>query len=166
VPQEKIPPKERIASSFKQLAAVSNELNQSADQLAKAVASLEFRLQRIGVGVPAWHCIAGHDEGEDYWTRDVGYTQIGNEWKIAIRKTSGHHQAESHSEQVWAFGNAPKWMAVEAVSKLPDLFDELVSRTIDTTKKLKARTNDAIELGSAIDQLFAKPVTTEVGEKE
>jgi len=166
VAKEKVPPTDRIASSFQQLALHSSELNQSAQQLSTAVSSFETLLRRIGVSVPAWHCIAGQEEGPSYWTRDIGYSQFGDDWKVALRRTSGQYDdPESHFEKIWLFALAPKWMAVEAAGKLPDLVDELIKRTIETNAKMKARTTETIELESAIAQLYDKPVAATKSEK-
>ena len=51
---------------------------------------------------------------------------------------------------VWAFSKAPRWLIVESVAKLPDLFDTIIERVKETTAKLKARTEQAREMVTAI----------------
>ncbi|MBL8295232.1 MAG: hypothetical protein JNN08_25530 [Bryobacterales bacterium] len=153
--ENKTSPSERISSAFKQLAHASSNLDFAAKELTKTISHLEAAARRIGVQVSAWHRIAGHDEGHgSYWSRDVGWAKVGNSWCIAIRKTWGHHEAEDHDEEIWAFADAPRWMAVESAGKLPDLFETLVNRTVETTEKLKARKAEADELSVAIEAVL------------
>ena len=49
-------------------------------------------------------------------------------------------------------------MAVESAGKLPDLFETLVKRTIETTEKLKARKKEADELAAALDGIVQETV--------
>jgi hypothetical protein len=166
MPEEKILPKDRIASSFKTLATVSLEINEAAKGLGKSVGSLEGALKTLDLGVPAWHRIAGYEDHDGlYWTRDIGYTMVGQSWRIALRKTSGHHGADVHDEEVWPFNDAPRWMCVESVGKLPDLFDELIKRTVETTAKIKARTVEAEELAAAVREMYAELAVAKKGRK-
>lgn len=157
--EEKILSSERIAASFKELALVSPLVEAAAADLAESISKLESYLRRIHIQVSAWHKIAGHDdEWGYYWTRDIGWTRIKNTWRIAIRKTEGSHQQDEHEEEIWPFSDAPKWMCVEAVGQLPDLFEALIKRTKETTEKLKARKKDADDLAAAIGAIL--PETT------
>ena len=157
--EKKVPPTERIAASFRELALVSPEVDSAAADLAKSISTLESYLRRIGIQVSAWHQIAGdEDESGSYWTRDIGWSRVNDMWSIAIRKTNGHHGYNHHDEEIWGFGDAPRWMCIEAVSKLPDLFETLIKRTTETTEKLKARKKDADELAAAIEAVLPETV--------
>ncbi len=151
--QEKtIPAKERIASSFKQLAAVSTDLNSAADELSKTITSLDEALGALNLGVSAWHQVAGNEDPQNgsYWSRDIGYARVRNTWGIAIRRTWGNHLYGDYDEEEWLFADAPRWMCIESVGKLPDLFEDLIKRTEETTGKIRAKTNEAKELAGAI----------------
>jgi hypothetical protein len=159
VPEAKIPPTERITTSFKQLAIASSDLDLAAKELGKTISSLEAAVRRVGLELSAWHLVAGHDDPHGaYWTRDIGWTQLNGLWSIALRQTSGHNIAEQHDETIWPFEKAPRWMCVEASGKLPDLFETLVKRTRETTEKLKNRKKEADELAAAIDQILPETV--------
>jgi hypothetical protein len=159
---KKIPPTERIVASFKELALVSPEIESASADLAKSISNLESYLRRIGIQVSAWHQIAGDNDPEDssYWSRDIGWSNVRDAWSIALRKTDGNHNHDYHNEAVWRFADAPKWMAIEAVSKLPDLFETLIKRSRETIEKLNARKKDADELAAAIEAVL--PETTEL----
>ena len=146
------PAKDRIASSFKQLAAVSTDLNSAADQLNKTISSLDEALRALNLGVSAWHQVAGNEDPQDgsYWSRNIGYARVRNKWGIAIRKTWGNYNYDDYNEEEWLFADAPRWMCIESVGKLPDLFEDLIKRTEETTGKIKAKTHEAKELAAAI----------------
>jgi hypothetical protein len=153
---EKLPPSERITASFRELALVSPEVDSAAEDLANSISTLESYLRRIGIKVSAWHRIAGEDADQEgyYWSRDIGWSSVRDTWRIAIRKTNGNEHYDEHNEEIWGFADAPRWMAVEAVSKLPDLFETLIQRTKEMTKKLKARAKETNELAAAIAAVF------------
>jgi hypothetical protein len=160
MPEEKVLPKDRIASSFKQLAAVSTDLSAAAKELGKSIDILELALKNLNLGVSAWYEIAGNeDEDGSYWSRDIGYTKIRYEWRIALRQVNGHRQVDdSHNEEIWAFSDAPRWMCVEAAAKLPDLFDTLIQRAVETTKKVSARIPETEELASTVQNIQAEMI--------
>jgi hypothetical protein len=93
----KIPPRERIASAFKKLAASSVDLNVAADELCLAIARLESAIAKLNLGVPAWYTIASDaDDKGGYWSHDIGYTRLGKQWGIHEKsrrgRGSGAHQ--------------------------------------------------------------------------
>jgi hypothetical protein len=147
------PAKERITSSFKQLALVSDDLNSAADEFNKTISGLDAALKGLRLGVSAWHRVAGNeDEYGTYWSRDIGYTNVDNKWGIGIRRTFGDSNRDEHNEEVWLFADAPRWMGIESIGRLPDLFDDLIKRTEETTAKIKAKTSEAKELAAAIQE--------------
>lgn len=151
LPKSVPPSKERIAAAFKQLSVVSTELNAAADELSSNISTLDKALRKLNLGVSAWHEIASNEDDEGtYWSRDIGYTQVENKWGIALRKTRGNHNFDHYEEEVWPFADAPRWMCIESIGKLPDLFDDLIKRTKDTTDKIKKKTAEAKELAGAI----------------
>lgn len=150
-----IPPTERIAESYQQLSVASAELNAAADELAEMVASLESALLPLNLGVSAWHQLAGNENYDDgsYWGRSIGYAKIQNRWSIAIRRTWGNNKFDDHGDETWRFADAPRWMCIESAGKLPNLFDDLIKRTRESTQKLKSRTEATAGLVAAVAAL-------------
>jgi hypothetical protein len=72
---------------------------------------------------------------------------------------------DQHSEQVWPFNDAPRWMCVESVGKLPDLFDRLISQSVDTTEKIKATTIEAEELAAGVRTIRKEAEQAEAAKK-
>jgi prefoldin subunit 5 len=159
MPKEKVPPTERLTSSFKQLAVVSDELNSAADELGKTISTVEDALSTLKIGVSAWHKIAGGDDPRSgsYWRREIGYSKIGDNWCIAVRRVWGNeYDDEGPSDETWKFTDAPRWLCIEAVSKIPDLLDELIDRSQKTTANLKTKTAEAQELATVLTSLAAE----------
>src|ERR1035441_5238419 len=156
--QKTVPsPAERIVNSFRQLNVSSVNLHSAADELCDNLAPVNAALRQINLGVSAWHRIAGNeDENGWYWRRDVGYVQVGRKWGIALRRAEGNHGQGEHEEEIWLFPDAPRWMQIESVGKIPDLFDELITRTEDTIKKIKAKSIEAKHLAEALSAAAAE----------
>ena len=66
--------------------------------------------------------------------------------------------ADEHHEEIRAFNDAPRWMAIESAGKLPDLFETLVKRTVEAARKLKDRKREADELAAAIEAALPEVV--------
>jgi hypothetical protein len=146
-----IPPAERINASFKKLTSVTPELHSAAKELSKTIGELNTALEPLSLRVPAWHTIShGEDQNGNYWLRAIGYAYVGYEWTIALKTATGNENHDSHDEEVWAFSKAPRWLIIESISKLPELFETLIERVTDTTEKLKARTDQTKELVAAV----------------
>jgi hypothetical protein len=151
MPHPKVPPSERINASYKQLATISPELHSAAKELSKTIDELNTALEPLYLRVPAWHTIShGEDQNGNYWNRAIGYAWVEHQWTIALKTASGNEHADLHDEEVWAFSKAPRWLIIESVAKLPDLFETIIERVKETTAKLKARTEQTKELVAAI----------------
>jgi hypothetical protein len=147
-------PAARVQSSYKQLAVAATDLNIASDELGQAISLLNESLKKLNLGVSAWARLSGYEGNGDWWSRDVGYTKIRNEWGIALRKRSGHYALPEHdSEEEWFFNEAPRWMRVEAVGKIPDLLDALLKQAADTTKQIKNKTELVYGLAVAIREV-------------
>src|SRR5437879_4924901 len=95
---------ERVQASFRQLSTSAASLNTVSDELRESISELETALEKLNLGVSAWVKISGghNDSGQYYWSRDLGYTQIGRDWGIALRTVSGDEcDPESESEEIW-----------------------------------------------------------------
>jgi hypothetical protein len=144
-------PAARVENSFKKLTSAAQMLNSASDDLTKVISPLDAALKKLGLGVAAWVEISGNDDGANFWSRDLGYAKLNGKWGIALRDVSGHHQnPDGDAEEAWLFSEAPRWMRIEAVGKIPDLLEKLLQQVEDTAKKLKTKTVQAQELVSVI----------------
>jgi hypothetical protein len=151
---------ERVAKSIQQLSLVATELNSASDQLAKAVFAIDTVLQSLNIGVPTWVTIraGGHEVGDaGYWSRELGYAKVGNRWGISLCLASGDEtDPEAESRDEWAFNDAPRWLRIEGVAKIPELLEALIKSARETTEKIKVKTAEASHLASAIAQAAGK----------
>jgi len=147
---------ERVELSYTQLFSAATSLNIASDELGKAISVLEAALRNLGLGLSAWTRITGgnHDESGTWWHRDIGYTQFNAEWMIALRSVSGDRSFPNEdSENLWRFGEAPRWMQIEAVAKVPDLIEKLTEQAEETRTKLKNRTAQTLQLAAVIEEV-------------
>ena len=104
----KPPASQRVAESFRRLAHSSKNLEVAVDEWKTYIDALNKALQKLHLGVSAWHRIAGggDDAHTQWWTREIGYTQINHEWCIALRRSWGHHDfTELDAEETWRLRN-------------------------------------------------------------
>lgn len=143
---------DRARNSYRQLSNAAKDLNSASDEFKEAVSVLDAALERLNLGIASWVRISGgEDEDANWWSREIGYARIGKKWGIAIRHSSGNHNWPEHDDkEQWLFAEAPRWMRIEAVAKIPDLMEGLVKQAEDTTKKLKSRTEQVFELAEAM----------------
>ena len=147
-----VPPSQRVATSFKQLSAAALDLNSASDELGKAISAVDTALKGLNLGVPTWVTIhGGEDEYLDYWSRDVGYAKIDNKWGVALRSVSGNHNyPDEGSIESWLFSDAPRWLRIEGIAKIPDLLEALIKKTEETTREIKLGIAEANQVASAI----------------
>jgi len=148
-------PSERVAASYKRLAASAATLSSASDELAKSISALDEALKRLNLGVPAWQEIHGSDNdgSGNFWSRDIGYAKIGGKWGIALRTTEGNHNAPEYDQiEEWLFNDAPRWLRIDAIDKIPDLIDKLIAAADETSIKIKQKTEKAQELAAALSQ--------------
>jgi hypothetical protein len=150
-----VPPADRVQSSYKKLSLVAFDLNAASDELAEVVSVFDAALQELNLGIPAWVVLsAGGDEDGDWWSRDLGYSRVGDKWGIALKTAGGNYNRPEHdSEERWLFKDAPRWMRIEAVGKVPDLLEALLKQAEETTKKIKAKTEEAYALAEAMGKV-------------
>src|SRR5437867_2390533 len=91
-----IPPAERVQTSYKQLSAAAANLNSVSDELNKVVGVVDTGLKKLNLGISAWVEVSGNDrigpDGCEWWSRDIGYTKVGDKWGIALRTAEGDHR--------------------------------------------------------------------------
>ncbi len=145
---------ERITAAFEKLTVSAKTINDASGELAKPVASLEKALQRLNVGVACWTKISGGSDEYDYWSQDVGYARVKGEWCLAIRTVSGNEgDPERESQEIWPFNEAPRYLRIKGVDKLPDLIEALIEATNATAKRLSEKVAPAQDLAAAVNAL-------------
>jgi hypothetical protein len=149
----KAPPSEKVQSLYKNLSVAAKSLNAASDELGKAISVFDAALQKLNLGISAWAEVSGGEEFPKWWGRYLGYARVGGNWGIAVKKASGNYEfPEEDSEEIWLFNDAPRWMRVEAVARIPELLEALLRQAEETTKKIGERTTQAYELAAAMSK--------------
>ena len=152
---------EKAQSSFKQLSVASSQLNQASDELGKTITELDAALKSLNLGVSAWVTFDGgsdYDAGY-YWTRELGYEKAGKQWGLALKTTSGYYENENtYTCDSWPFNEAPRWLRILGVEKIPELLDKLCENVNKTTLKIKQKNIEARELATGISGPAKQPV--------
>jgi hypothetical protein len=166
--QMKLPASERATAAFRKLATSTQELNESNSEWSTHIESINIALRKLGLRVSAWHEIAGGADDEEYsfWSREIGWTKIDDDWCLAIRKSAGDVRMpdEAH-EETWRFQDAPHYMRIDAGSKIADLLEALVKRTEETTAKVAKRKIETAELAERLQALTAEIDANKAKEK-
>ncbi len=146
---------ERISSAFEKLTASAKDINEVSSDLAKPVYSIEHALQNLNLGVACWTKISGDSDGYNYWSHEVGYSRIKRHWCLGIRTAEGNEaNPEDESEEVWPFNEAPLYLRIKAVDKLPDLIEAMIDATNATTKRVKEKVSPTQEIAAAVSALI------------
>lgn len=156
----------RVHTSFEQLSAAAGTLNAVSDQLGKLVSRLDSSFQRLNIGVTGWVKFkdSSSQDGLRFWQDSVGYAKINGRWGLAIRSVAGHeHMDEYISDEEWPFNDAPRKLRVDAVEKLPELFETLSAEAAAITTAVGEKLKLVEEFAAAVDDVVKKRRTT-VGE--
>jgi hypothetical protein len=146
---------ERVATSIQELSIVAKDLNSASDELGKAISAIDAVLQSLGLGIETWTRIVHSDSGDGqyYSYRDLGYAKVGNKWGVTLRSVRGDVQdPDGESSDYWLFNEAPRWMRLEGVDKLPALIDSLVKSAAEATTKIQSKAVEANQIARAIAQ--------------
>ena len=148
-------PSERITAAYQALRKSARNVNEATQELAKPISALETALHLLNLGVACW-VKAGEgssDEG-DFWNRQLGYALIQRQWRLAIKTVSGNEMYPDQ-EQVaeWAFNEAPLYLRLKVVDKLPDLVEAMVGAADATAKRLREKAIPVQEQAAAIGAL-------------
>ena len=143
---------ERVSSSYRQLSLAASHLNLVSDELGKSIAVLDAALRKLNLGISSWSRL---DRWEDafgnYSSRYLGYAKVNNRWGIALRTVAGNNnQPEDATIEEWLFNDAPRALRIEAVEKLPELFENLIREADVAIRKVKAQTLSARQLSTAL----------------
>lgn len=145
---------QRIQQSFAQLAFAADELNAVSNELGSVIVKIERVLQGLNVGVPAWVSFQGGDVESTWWSDDLGYAKIHNNWGLAIRSGSGDYASLEHDQtRQWAFNESPRLLRVAATRVLPNLLDELTKQARETTEIVRGKIEAAREFADTLQRV-------------
>lgn len=149
---------EKAQRAIEQFPAAAASLNNATDQLGKAIAELDAVLKRFSLGVPTWIAFSSWEHYNNYSSDEIGYSKIGGKWGIAIRTIEGNHQDPEGDEiEQWIFNDAPRLLRVEAVSKIPELLEELLKKAAQMTNRIVEKAAEVDALAAGINAVIEAP---------
>lgn len=89
------------------------------EKLNDEVTKVEARLAAISPGVSTWILLT--KDGPD--KREIGYTKLNKKWGITLRTWQG-----GELEEAWLFRDAPAWLRLDAIPKIPELIEAMTER--------------------------------------
>ena len=148
-------PRLDVSEQFIELASAAKNLNKASADLGNAIQAIDLALQRLNLGVATWVDISSSEDPNtgNYWSRGLGYARVGKKWGIALCTRQGNYNfPDEETAEQWLFNDAPRWLRVDGIMRIPDLLQELVKRTDETTSKIKSKTTEANQLAEMIAQ--------------
>lgn len=131
--------------NLKKLEESAKNLNACSDSLGEIVIEINTILKKLNLGISTW--IVQSEGGtlqEEKWKRSFGYARIGGKWGLSIKYEIFNENRERVSIEEWPFNEAPRYMRIEVIGKLPDLIEEMVVRTNEIASKITNKTKEAV----------------------
>lgn len=167
MPSQEDSPIARVHTSFQQLFSGAETLNTRSDQVGKIVSRLDSSFQKLNVGVCGWVRFKDltSEDGLSFSYDEVGYDKISGKWGLAIRSMAGHESMDEYSSyQEWLFNDAPRALRIDAVDKLPELFEKLSVEVADMTTAVDKKLKLLEEIATAAENSLAQRKSTTIGE--
>jgi hypothetical protein len=133
--------------SLKELARLSQDLNQASDALSKQIAQVEDAINELKLGVSAWVTIRSFTNsssatvgGQPYAVTEVetiGYGKYKGKWGLLYSTYCEEFPEESNYEV--PLRDAPRADRIAAVDKLPDLVRKLEKETKELADEANAK---------------------------
>jgi hypothetical protein len=154
---------DKIESTLKKLASVSQSLNQASDLVTARISEVESALREYKLGVEAWVDIRRwHDEGQ---FTDGNWYRLGRTQRLAYGKKDGKWglltyivAEESDEYEEFAFlREAPRDLRLNAIDKLPELLEALVEKAVQTAQEATRKAEKAGQIAAGLAKKQVTP---------
>jgi hypothetical protein len=154
---------DKVESTLKKLASVSQSLNQASDLVTSRIAEVETALREYKLGVEAWVDIRRwYDEGQ---YTDGSWYRLGRTQRLAYGKKDAKWglltyiiAEESDEYEEFAFlREAPRDIRLTAIDKLPALLEALVERAVQTAQEATKKAEKAGQIAAGLAKKQATP---------
>jgi hypothetical protein len=142
--------KQALQASFLKLQTSAQRLNAGSDLLSATIAKLDECFKALNLGITVWETLSKSvkPDGKD---RSVGYARVGKRWGLALRVESG--TGPEREVETWLFQDAPRYLRLEAIARLPDLLDTMAVRAEEMLDQTRRAADRVHEMENAIKQL-------------
>ena len=151
---------QRVESSYHQLSAVASELNSVSDELGKSIAELDSALKKLNLGITVWVQVRGGTSQDeiDFWREDLGYGKVDGKWGIVLRTISGNYNDPGEEDvEKWLFNDAPRFLRLSAIGRVPELLERLCEEASETAKKIRGKLAEAQEVAAVVKKAAQEP---------
>jgi hypothetical protein len=150
---------DRVKKSIEQFPAAASSLNDATDQLGRSIGHLDAVLKKFSLGIPTWVPFGGSPGTRpSYYHEDLGYAKIAGKWGIAVRTVEGDTRAEEDDRvELWLFPEAPRYLRVQAVEKIPDLLEAMLASAAELSKRMIEKAEEVDLLGTSINLITGVP---------
>ncbi len=144
---------ERVQASFKELSETSIRLNAVSDELGKLILQLESDLKKLNLGIEGW--VMCHSEssinGDEMWSRLVGYAKVDGKWGIALRLAyEDFSNPDRDSSDTKLFNEASRDLRIAAIDSIPDLLEKLTAAAEATVNEIKGKLGKVQQVVAAV----------------
>jgi prefoldin subunit 5 len=149
---------DRIESTLKKLASVSQSLNQASDEVTSCIADVETALREYKLGIEVWVDIGHWTEGVrsshgSYYklarTRRLGYGKKDGKWGLLTYLNA----EESEDWEEYAFlRESSREIRLAAIDKLPELLEALVAKAVRTAQQVTKKAEKAGQIAAGLNK--------------
>jgi len=150
----------KVDATLKQLASISQTLNEASDQLSKQIAEIESALNEYKLGITAWVELKKEKEltepAEDGARLEVtiveqlGYGKHKGKWGLLVTSYCEEFDGENSNESF--LRDAPRETRLAAVDKLPELLKALAQEGAKVTEEATKKAAQAKEIAAALSK--------------
>jgi hypothetical protein len=158
---EGLSPSARMTAAFGKLRDSAKEITAVSDELSRAVQGIERALGRLNLRVACWTLLSEWkaNDQDEFRREYVGYIELHKQWRIVVRTSEGFDSQPDDADDVtWKFDDAPQYLRIKAVDKLPDLVEALVATVEKTMSRMKKKIAHTQEFENAVASLGIKVV--------
>lgn len=159
MPEEVPTPSERMSAAFSRLRVSASQIKAVSNELDQHVTALERALAKLDLRVACWTRLSewmGPDN-DTFKRTYVGYSEYGRDWRIVVQTSEGRDSLpDQEDEKTWPFEQAPQYLRVKAIDRLPELVEELVTSVDKTAERMRKKVGPAAELAKSVQTLTVK----------
>ena len=146
----------QVKSALKELASVSQSLNQASDELSARLTEIENALNRFNLGVTAWVTLRTTEMdpeiGQFAWSAidELRYTKLEGKWGLVWASYIAEDPENTWKQK--SLRESPRDVRLLSVEKLPDLLAELARKGAELSSNTAERVRDAQNIATALNE--------------
>lgn len=142
-----------IQASFRKLSSAASSLNQASDELGKISAIFDAALKKLNIGIAVFVTVRIEEDERGHYDRyELAYCKVKGSWGLAICRVVGDQLTdEEETKDVWLFNEAPRRIRLQAIDRMPKLFDDLANAASRVQKDLEVSINKGRTLLQALN---------------